>query len=249
MTAAIDIPVASEAGAGCVATLARWPSCRRARRHGCAGSCDAGGARTRAADRGRLPGRRGSGCFSAATACGRDAATAWLVRTAIREAVKHDAPRRAGAVARRLDASETRRTTRRPAARRALLDELVEQRARLESIGPAAERQQRLVWLQGLGLSYTEMAAPDRYDTAHGRAPAAAGQAHAGDPSARARAAAAAADGPQRLARPRLRRLRSAALSLRGLGGALGAGPRPDGRRPRPPGARRPGPAGARRAR
>ena len=40
----------------------------------------------------------------------------------------------------------------------ALLEELVEQRARLESIRILPERQQRLVWLQGLGLSYAEMA-------------------------------------------------------------------------------------------
>ena len=45
-----------------------------------------------------------------------------------------------------------------PAAPPALLDELVEQRARLESIRTLPERQQRLVWLQGLGLTYTEMA-------------------------------------------------------------------------------------------
>jgi DNA-directed RNA polymerase specialized sigma24 family protein len=40
----------------------------------------------------------------------------------------------------------------------ALLDQLIEQRARLESIRILPERQQRLVWLQGLGLTYTEMA-------------------------------------------------------------------------------------------
>ncbi len=48
----------------------------------------------------------------------------------------------------------------RPAPRASVtsLEELVEQRARLETIGRLPERQQRLMWLQGLGLSYTEMA-------------------------------------------------------------------------------------------
>jgi RNA polymerase sigma factor (sigma-70 family) len=40
----------------------------------------------------------------------------------------------------------------------ALLDDLIEQRERLEAIRILPERQQRLVWLQGLGLTYTEMA-------------------------------------------------------------------------------------------
>jgi RNA polymerase sigma factor (sigma-70 family) len=38
------------------------------------------------------------------------------------------------------------------------LDELVAQRARLETIGGLPDRQQRLVWLQGFGCSYEEMA-------------------------------------------------------------------------------------------
>jgi DNA-directed RNA polymerase specialized sigma24 family protein len=37
-------------------------------------------------------------------------------------------------------------------------DELVEQRERLATIHHLPERQQRLLWLQGLGLSYAEMA-------------------------------------------------------------------------------------------
>ena len=37
-------------------------------------------------------------------------------------------------------------------------DELYEQRAKLASIGRLPNRQQRLVWLQGLGFSYGEMA-------------------------------------------------------------------------------------------
>jgi RNA polymerase sigma factor (sigma-70 family) len=37
-------------------------------------------------------------------------------------------------------------------------DELVEQRERLETIRILPERQQRLLWLHALGLSYTEIA-------------------------------------------------------------------------------------------
>jgi len=39
-----------------------------------------------------------------------------------------------------------------------LIDELIEQKDRLESIRLLPERQRQLVWLQGLGLSYREMA-------------------------------------------------------------------------------------------
>ncbi len=38
------------------------------------------------------------------------------------------------------------------------LEDVVERRARLDAIRDLPERQQRLVWLQGLGLSYAEMA-------------------------------------------------------------------------------------------
>jgi RNA polymerase sigma factor (sigma-70 family) len=74
------------------------------------------------------------------------------VRTAIREALKQ--MRRD---ARALSLDELTEDAGSPATP-ALLDELVEQRARLESIRILPERQQRLVWLQGLGMSYTEMA-------------------------------------------------------------------------------------------
>jgi RNA polymerase sigma factor (sigma-70 family) len=85
----------------------------------------------------------------------RDTATAWLVRTAIREAVKqlHRDGREVS-----LDALAEQAGDRPAPSTPALLDELVEQRARLESIRILPERQQRLVWLQGLGLTYTEMA-------------------------------------------------------------------------------------------
>jgi RNA polymerase sigma factor (sigma-70 family) len=85
----------------------------------------------------------------------RDTATAWLVRTAIREAVKqmHRDGRELS-----LDALAEEAGDQAAPSAPSLLDELVEQRARLESIGVLPERQQRLVWLQGLGLTYTEMA-------------------------------------------------------------------------------------------
>ena len=85
----------------------------------------------------------------------RDTATAWLVRTAIREAVKqmHRDGRELS-----LDALAEEAGDQATPSAPALLDELVEQRARLESIRTLPERQQRLVWLQGLGLTYTEMA-------------------------------------------------------------------------------------------
>lgn len=85
----------------------------------------------------------------------RDTATAWLVRTAIREAVKQ-LHRDAREVS--LEALAEQAGDRPAPSTPALLDELVEQRARLEAIRILPERQQRLVWLQGLGLTYTEMA-------------------------------------------------------------------------------------------
>jgi RNA polymerase sigma factor (sigma-70 family) len=85
----------------------------------------------------------------------RETATAWLVKTAVHEALKLMRRDRRDLS---LDAlSEDPR--RAPAAGAPeLLDELVEQRARLDSIRILPERQQRLVWLHGLGLTYTEMA-------------------------------------------------------------------------------------------
>lgn len=85
----------------------------------------------------------------------RATVTAWLVRTAIREAIKlvrHDD--------RELPLEALADDTRAgmAPATQALPEEIVEQRARLESIRVLPERQQRLVWLQGLGLDYAEMA-------------------------------------------------------------------------------------------
>jgi RNA polymerase sigma factor (sigma-70 family) len=85
----------------------------------------------------------------------RDTATAWLVRTAIREAMKqmHRVARELS-----LDALDEEPGDRPAPSTPALLDDLIEQRERLEAIRILPERQQRLVWLQGLGLTYTEMA-------------------------------------------------------------------------------------------
>ena len=85
----------------------------------------------------------------------RETVTAWLVKTAVHEAFKlmHRDRRNLS-----LDAlsDDLRRV---PAASAPeLLDELMDQRARLDSIRILPERQQRLVWLHGLGLTYTEMA-------------------------------------------------------------------------------------------
>ncbi len=43
-------------------------------------------------------------------------------------------------------------------ARSEPVEELVEQRDRLSGLRTLPERQRRLIWLQGLGFSYTEMA-------------------------------------------------------------------------------------------
>jgi RNA polymerase sigma factor (sigma-70 family) len=94
----------------------------------------------------------------------RESARAWLVRVAIREVIKSSYRERrerslealleqggrsaAGGAA---DAETALPTP-------ALIEDLAEQRNRLASIQALPERQRRLVWLQGLGLSYREMA-------------------------------------------------------------------------------------------
>jgi RNA polymerase sigma factor (sigma-70 family) len=94
----------------------------------------------------------------------RESARAWLVRVAIREAIKSihrgrrepslDALLEQGG---RAEAGRSGdRVTLLPTP--SLIEELVEQQERLESIRALPERQRRLVWLQGLGLSYREMA-------------------------------------------------------------------------------------------
>ena len=94
----------------------------------------------------------------------RESARAWLVRVAVREAVKSiQRERRERSLEALLEqggrsvargSAQTGMTLPAPA----LIDDLVEQKHRLESIRALPERQRRLVWLQGLGLSYREMA-------------------------------------------------------------------------------------------
>jgi RNA polymerase sigma factor (sigma-70 family) len=85
----------------------------------------------------------------------REAALAWLVTTASREALKliRRADRELS-----LDELAERERDLAPAGCTVGPDEIVELRARLDLIGHLPPRQQRLVWLQGLGLSYEEMA-------------------------------------------------------------------------------------------
>ena len=94
----------------------------------------------------------------------RESARAWLVRVAIREVIKSIQRERRerslealleqggrSAAGGSADAGMTLPTP-------ALIEDLVEQKNRLESIRALPERQRRLLWLQGLGLSYREMA-------------------------------------------------------------------------------------------
>ncbi|HEX5193502.1 MAG TPA: sigma-70 family RNA polymerase sigma factor [Solirubrobacteraceae bacterium] len=93
----------------------------------------------------------------------RESARAWLVQVAVHEALKAIA--REGRE-RSLEALQER--DRRPdrgvepaiasTLTPTLIEDLVEQRARLDSVRALPDRQRRLVWLQGLGLSYREMA-------------------------------------------------------------------------------------------
>jgi RNA polymerase sigma factor (sigma-70 family) len=85
----------------------------------------------------------------------RDHALAWLATTASREALRQLRRDRRDRSLEQLTDDGPRPV---PRATVTSIEELVEQRARLETIGRLPERQQRLVWLQGLGLTYTEMA-------------------------------------------------------------------------------------------
>jgi RNA polymerase sigma factor (sigma-70 family) len=94
----------------------------------------------------------------------RESARAWLVRVAVREVIKSvQRERRERSLEALLEqggrsagrgSADTEMTLPTPA----LIEDLVEQKTRLESIRALPERQRRLVWLQGLGLSYHEMA-------------------------------------------------------------------------------------------
>jgi RNA polymerase sigma factor (sigma-70 family) len=94
----------------------------------------------------------------------RESARAWLIRVAIHEVIRSiQRERRERSLEALLehagrsepggdtDAGMTLPTP-------TLIEDLVEQKNRLESVQALPERQRRLVWLQGLGLSYREMA-------------------------------------------------------------------------------------------
>ncbi len=84
-----------------------------------------------------------------------ETAVAWLVTTAVREAIKLTQRARREVFLEDLldDAGELQELDGRPAT-----DEVVEYRLRLESLCLLTDRQQRFVWLQALGWSYAEMA-------------------------------------------------------------------------------------------
>ncbi|HUE28813.1 MAG TPA: sigma factor-like helix-turn-helix DNA-binding protein [Solirubrobacteraceae bacterium] len=87
----------------------------------------------------------------------RDTAFGWLVRTASREAIRL---LRRGSRELPFDSAEAA-----AAADRVMVepgpDELAESRARLAMLSLLPLRQQRLLWLRGLGLSYDEIALRD----------------------------------------------------------------------------------------
>lgn len=79
----------------------------------------------------------------------RDAVLSWLATTAVREAYK---------LIRRRDRDVSLEDIGGPAPETAPSpEELVELRERLKSIDSLPERQQRLLWLHAIGLSYTEI--------------------------------------------------------------------------------------------
>jgi RNA polymerase sigma factor (sigma-70 family) len=90
----------------------------------------------------------------------RDAALTWLAKTAIHEAFKLI---RRGARELSLEATLESGGEMPSRASASAPDLLAEQRERLASVHRLPERQQRLVWLAALGLSYAEMAAHEGY--------------------------------------------------------------------------------------
>jgi RNA polymerase sigma factor (sigma-70 family) len=94
----------------------------------------------------------------------RESARAWLVRVAVREAIKlAQRERREGSLEALLEqgarsdasgAGDVGMSLPTPP----LIEDLIEQKHRLNEIRRLPERQRRLMWLQGLGLSYREMA-------------------------------------------------------------------------------------------
>jgi RNA polymerase sigma factor (sigma-70 family) len=87
----------------------------------------------------------------------RETALGWLARTAMHEAFKLIRSER-----RELSLEELSEhayaNEQAPWALTPSVEEQVEQRARLSSLSALPERQQRVIWLQGLGFSYAEMA-------------------------------------------------------------------------------------------
>jgi len=79
----------------------------------------------------------------------RESARAWLVQVAVHEVLKALARER-----RELGCDVAPAMLPTPAP----IEDLVELRVRLDSVRALPDRQRRLVWLQGLGLSYREMA-------------------------------------------------------------------------------------------
>ena len=91
-----------------------------------------------------------------------ESARAWLVRVAVHEAlrsIRRDARMRSLEELRERDGRhDDGRVDHGAVPAPDLIEELVEQRARLDSVRGLPDRQRRLLWLQGLGLSYREMA-------------------------------------------------------------------------------------------
>lgn len=88
----------------------------------------------------------------------QDGARAWLVRTAVREAFRllGRSDREPSLEAELEEHGELRTADPRPGP-----DDRYEHRERLSAIASLSCRQQRLLWLYGLGLSYEEIAARD----------------------------------------------------------------------------------------
>jgi RNA polymerase sigma factor (sigma-70 family) len=127
----------------------------------------------------------------------RETALGWLVKTAVHEAFKLT---RRGCRDLSLDAAVEQRSDLAPAGASSSLEDLLEQHERLATVSSLPRRQQRLLWLRALGLSYEEIGAHERCTprtverqlTRARRALRAAG-AIAEAPTARARVCAAAA--------------------------------------------------------
>jgi RNA polymerase sigma factor (sigma-70 family) len=89
----------------------------------------------------------------------RDTALAWLAATAVHEAFRL---LRRGRREVSLDAVLEADADPPIQVRSPGPDELLEQRERIATVSSLPVRQQRVVWLQALGLSYTEMASHER---------------------------------------------------------------------------------------